>query len=153
MPTMRALAGLSFALLVALGGVASAYDDKSLQPPPRGGYGGSAGAYDDKSLRPPPPPPGGGYGGGTVEYAPPPRPEGVQIFVGTPDEHHGYRPYYGPYMYPRGGGRGGGPYVGPGYGYANDADCRRWAWEPERGGKWLWGIIEFSSGQWRCAEW
>jgi hypothetical protein len=119
---------------------------------------GAANAYDDKSPAPFAGPPGGlpgglkdGYEG---EYAAPARSEGIQIFVGTPYEYNGYRPYYGPYMYgspTRSASNG--TYVGVGHGYGPDAACRRWAWVHLRPGKWLWGVIDKPNGEWRCAEW
>ena len=110
---------------------------------------GVAGAYDDKSPRSLKDPVGGIYEEG---YVVPDRPAGVQIFVGTPHAYNGYRPYYGPYMYGPIGPRGGGiAYVGPGYGYGNGSECRRWAWALFREDKWPWSAR--SGGEWRCAEW
>jgi hypothetical protein len=137
-------AGFAAALAIAylaIAGAAQAYDDKPLQPPagpPRSlkdeGGGGFAEGY---------PPPQG--------YPLPPRPAGIQIFVGTPHEYNGYRPYYGPYMYGSPSRSGASVYVGPDHG--DGGACRRWAWVHLAPGKWLWGIIDQPNGEWRCAEW
>jgi len=105
------------ATILILAGVTSANADKSLRPYGHG-YKDQE-AFDDRW-----------------------RPEGVQIFVGTPRVYDGYSPYYGPYIYAPLGPGAGGPYVGPNY-RGNDADCRRWAWAYKPWGK----------GRWRCAEW
>lgn len=133
-------AGIAAALAIAYLAIASA-----------------AQAYDDKPLRPPASPPGslkdeGGYVGRYEDYyAIPPRPEGIQVFVGTPYEYNGYRPYYGPYMYGSPSRSGAGIYVGPNH--EGGGVCRRWAWAHLRPGKWLWGVIDKPNGEWRCAEW
>lgn len=133
-------AGFAAALAIAylaIAGAAQAYDDKALQPP--AGQPGSL--KDEGAYR-------GGYEG---YYAPPPRPQGIQVFVGTPYEYNGYRPYYGPYMYGSPSRSGTNVVVGPDHG--DGGVCRRWAWVHLRPGKWLWGIIDKPNGEWRCAEW
>jgi len=127
--------------IVVMGGATSTWADKSLRP-----WTSQTERHGERNRAEPVPP------GGLEHYEPSPRPEGTQIFIGTPEAYDGYRPYYGPYVYGREVRREGGkPFVG--YGSANGGDCRRWAWEHQRGTKWLWGIIESSSGEWRCAEW
>jgi len=131
------------ALLVVLSGATPAEADKSLSPYAR--HPERIGERDRYERSPPL---------DTERHEIRQRPEGTQIFIGTPQSYDGYSPYYGPYIYGRGGRRDAGtPYVDPGYGSVDDGDCRRWAWEPKRSAKWLWGVIESSSGGWRCAEW
>lgn len=129
MPKVAAAIGI---LLVATAATTCIAADKSLVP--RAGYPPN---YEDDE--------------GYVARA---RPEGIQIFVGTPHSYNGYRPYYGPYMYgsPTRSASGG-KYVGVGNGHGADAGCRRWAWVHLPPGKWLWGIIDTPNGEWRCAEW
>ncbi len=134
-PSVRALA--LAAVLASIAGSAHAYDDKALQPPFKGP---APGEYQE--------------GGPDGAYPLPPRREGVQVFIGTPYSYNGYRPYYGPYMYGPIGSRGSAAaYVGPGDGYGGDNDCKRWAWVHIRKDKWLWGIVDTATGEWRCAEW
>lgn len=135
-------AGLAIAYLV-IAGAAQAYDDKVLQPP-----AGTRGSLKDEGGN------GPGYGGGYAEGLPPPlppRPAGIQVFVGTPHEYNGYRRYYGPYMYGSPTRSGTNVYVGPDHG--DGGACRRWVWAHLEPGKWLWGIIDTPNGEWRCAEW
>ena len=134
------VAALAIAYL-ALAGAAQAYDDKALPPP-----AGQPGSLKDEGGY------GDGYRGGYVEgYPPPRRPEGIQVFVGTPYEYNGYRRYYGPYIYGSPSRSGTDLYVGPDHG--DGGACRRWVWAHLKPGKWLWGIIDRPNGEWRCAEW
>lgn len=124
--------------ILVMGGATFAGADKSLRP-----WTSHIERYGerDRTERVPP--------AGLEHYEARPRPEGTQMFIGTPETYDGYRPYYGPYVLGRDGSK---PIAGPGYGSTHGGDCRRWAWEHQRNNKWLWGIIESSSGEWRCAE-
>ncbi len=125
----------------AIADTAQAYDDKVLPPP-----AGQPGSLKDEGGF------GGPYPGGYVEGpAPPPRPAGIHVFVGTPHEYNGYRPYYGPYMYGSPTRSGTNLYAGPDHG--DGGACRRWVWAHLKPGKWLWNIIDTPNGEWRCAEW
>lgn len=145
MARKAAFAGALAIAYLAIAGAAHAYDDKILQPP----AGPSKSLKDEGGYGPP------GYGGGYVEGypppLPPPRPEGIQVFTGTPYAYNGYRPYNGPYMYGSPSRSGTNLYVGPDQG--DGGACRRWAWVHLEPGKWLWGIIDKPNGEWRCAEW